>query len=228
MSSQRGPAPGPSASPAASATGGQVAPARAEERYERRIGLIGRAAVHATALARRLGALADRACSRWWAVQLGSCGRHFHVTRSSVIEAPDHIRIGDDFLARGPVYLFANDGELVIGNGASLARNVEINASGGRIVIGDRVLIAPNVVLRAANHRTDLTDRPIADQGHVRGTIVVEDDVWIAANAVITPNVTLRRGTVVGAGAVVTRSTEPHTVVGGVPARCVARRSGSG
>ena len=44
------------------------------------------------------------------------------------------------------------------------------------------------------------------------------------ANAVITSDVTLAKGTVVGAGAVVTKSTEPYTIVAGVPAKLIARR----
>jgi acetyltransferase-like isoleucine patch superfamily enzyme len=54
--------------------------------------------------------------------------------------------------------------------------------------------------------------------------IVIEDDVWIGAGAVIMPGIRLRRGTVVGANAVVTRDTEEYSVMIGVPARKIRTR----
>ena len=95
--------------------------------------------------------------------------------------------------------------------------------AGGGIYIGNNVLIAPNVVIRAADHGIKASTL-IRDQPHRPGVICIEDDVWIGSNAVITSNVTLRKGTVVGAGAVVTKSTEPYSIVGGVPARKISQR----
>ena len=54
--------------------------------------------------------------------------------------------------------------------------------------------------------------------------VVIEDDVWIGANAIVMPGVTVHRGAVVGAGAVVLRDVDPYTVVVGVPARAVRMR----
>jgi acetyltransferase-like isoleucine patch superfamily enzyme len=54
--------------------------------------------------------------------------------------------------------------------------------------------------------------------------IVIEDDVWIGSGAVIMPGITIKKGTVVGANAVVTRSTEEYSIVFGVPARKVGSR----
>ncbi len=61
-------------------------------------------------------------------------------------------------------------------------------------------------------------------QGHQPGTVIIEDDVWIGANCVITPDVRIGRGAVIGAGAVVTRNVAPYTIAGGVPAREIGRR----
>ena len=61
-------------------------------------------------------------------------------------------------------------------------------------------------------------------QGHLYGEIVIEDDVWIAANCTITPGTRIGHGAVVGAGAVVTRDVEPYAIVGGVPARVIKQR----
>jgi galactoside O-acetyltransferase len=100
--------------------------------------------------------------------------------------------------------------------------NLQLGASPGRIVLGDNVIIAPNVVLRAANHGIDRSS-PIRTQRWTRGQILVEDDVWIGSNAVVTADVTLARGT--GAGSVVTQSTEPYSIVAGVPARKIGERT---
>ena len=87
--------------------------------------------------------------------------------------------------------------------------------------------IGTGTVLRAANHRIDRTDIPMMDQGHVPGEIHIEEDVWIGANCVITADVRIGRGAVVGAGAVVTHDVAPYAIVGGVPARVIGIRGAS-
>lgn len=64
----------------------------------------------------------------------------------------------------------------------------------------------------------------ILDQGHTGAEIIVEDDVWIGHGAQIMPGVIVSRGCVIGAGAIVTKSTEPYGVYVGVPAKCIAYR----
>jgi len=51
--------------------------------------------------------------------------------------------------------------------------------------------------------------------------VVIEDDVWIGANAVVLPGVTIGARSVVGAGAVVVKDVAPKTIVAGVPARVI-------
>ena len=89
--------------------------------------------------------------------------------------------------------------------------------------IGNAVFIAPGTVISCAGHAMDPVQRGKLAVG-VSAPINIEDDVWIGANCVITPNVHIGRGAVVGAGAVVTRDVSPYTVVGGVPARPISRR----
>jgi len=60
-----------------------------------------------------------------------------------------------------------------------------------------------------------------------KGDINIEDDVWIGANSIILSGVKLSRGTIVGAGSVVTKSTEPYSIVGGNPARLIKYRFAS-
>lgn len=121
----------------------------------------------------------------------------------------DGVRIG-----RG-CQLYAEGGTLDMGEDAALSPGVTVDASGGLIRIGKQVAIGPGTVLRAANHCFDSLEKPIMLQGHLYGEIVIEDDVWIAANCTITPGTRIGHGAVVGAGAVVTRDVEPYAIVGG-------------
>lgn len=130
----------------------------------------------------------------------------------------DGVRIG-----RG-CQLYAEGGTLDMGKDAALSPGVTVDASGGLIRIGKQVAIGPGTVLRAANHCFDSLEKPIMLQGHLYGEIVIEDDVWIAANCTITPGTRIGHGAVVGAGAVVTRDVEPYAIVGGVPARVIGSR----
>jgi acetyltransferase-like isoleucine patch superfamily enzyme len=67
-------------------------------------------------------------------------------------------------------------------------------------------------------------DKPMSHQGYTNAPIVIEDDVWVGFQAVILPGVTIGHGSIVGAGAVVTKDVEPYTVVVGIPARPLKRR----
>lgn len=95
---------------------------------------------------------------------------------------------------------------------------------GGPITIGNGVRIAPHVMIIAANHIFADTDTPIYKQGVEKAPIVIEDDVWIAGKAMITAGVRIGRGSVIGAGAVVTKDIPAWSVAFGVPARVMKTR----
>lgn len=98
-----------------------------------------------------------------------------------------------------------------------------IGANGG-ITIGDYVLIGSNVTISSGEHTIDGRFPPVFERPVVPKPVRIEDDVWIAAGAVILPGVTLRKGTVIGANAVVTHDTEEYGVYVGAPARMVRSR----
>ena len=95
---------------------------------------------------------------------------------------------------------------------------------GGGIEIGDDCLLGPDVAVVSENHIADDPDVPIRAQGERRARIVIGDDVWIGAKATVLAGVTIGRGAIVAAGAVVTKDVAPYTIVGGVPAREIGRR----
>jgi acetyltransferase-like isoleucine patch superfamily enzyme len=157
----------------------------------------------------------------------------------------DQIRLGKGVYLDEGVYLHACPGGIDIGEGTLVMHHAELHVYNfrdlphagirvgrksligefnvlrgqGGITIGDRVYTSPHVQMAAVNHVFSDPARPFVEQGITAEGIVVEDDVWIGAAAVITDGVHIGRGAVVAAGAVVTRDVPPHTVVGGVPAR---------
>lgn len=114
---------------------------------------------------------------------------------------------------------------LKIGDRSGVGIRCEIN---GDVTIGCDVMMGPEVVIYTTGHRFDRTDIPMREQGDTEPRpVVIEDDVWIGRRAMILPGVRVGKGSVIAAGAVVTRDVEPYTVVGGVPARVLRRRDGA-
>jgi maltose O-acetyltransferase len=88
------------------------------------------------------------------------------------------------------------------------------------LVIGDRASLGPNVTLVLSSHPNRSRIRPVAPVR--RGSIRIAPDAWIGAGAVILPGVTIGRGAVVGALAVVAADVPPLTIVAGQPAKTLS------
>ena len=123
-----------------------------------------------------------------------------------------------------PGAFFQHSYGIEAGRNLNVNRGVHIYARGG-VTFGDYVLIGPNVIIASSQHRHDLRDTPMMFQGHEKAPVVIGSDVWIGANAVILPGVTVGAGTIIGAGAIVTADTEPYSIIGGVPARKIGERT---
>ena len=107
-------------------------------------------------------------------------------------------------------------GDIVIGDRTRIGLS---NTLIGPVVIGDDVHLAQHVVVSGMNHCYEAIDKTIHSQGVKPSAIVVENDVWIGANVVLTAGVRIGTHAVVGAGSVVTKDVAPYTVVAGVPAK---------
>ena len=94
----------------------------------------------------------------------------------------------------------------------------------GDIRIGRDVLLANDVQLICGNHTFARRDLPIRAQPAIERPIVIEDDVWLGASVIVLGGVTVGKGSVVGAGAVVTHSIPPYSIARGVPAKVVGTR----
>jgi acetyltransferase-like isoleucine patch superfamily enzyme len=91
----------------------------------------------------------------------------------------------------------------------------------GPVTIGNNVILAQNIVMSGLNHVYTDISTPISLQPVTTATITIEDDCWIAANAIITAGVTIGKHSVVAGGAVVTKNVPPFSVVAGNPAKII-------
>ena len=114
-----------------------------------------------------------------------------------------------------------------IGEDVSFNEFVLIDAcDGGEITIGHHCLIGPFVLLRSADHEFRDPVTRINLQGHRGGRVVLEEDCWIGGHTTITRDVTIGKGSVIGANSVVTRDIPPFSVAAGNPARVIGARDG--
>jgi len=109
-------------------------------------------------------------------------------------------------------------GDVVIGDHTRIGIH---NTVIGPVTIGSHVNLAQGITVTALNHNYKETGKRIDQQGVSTNPVVIGDDVWIGANAVILPGVTLGNHCVIAAGAVVTKDVPPHSLVAGVPAKII-------
>lgn len=119
---------------------------------------------------------------------------------------------------------------LSIGDGTSIPKGSTIYCTDAPLTIGRKVIFGPRPTIITGDHRTDIIGKYIIDvtvQEKLPENdqpVVIEDDVWCGANVTILKGVTIGRGSVIAAGAVVTKSFPPYSIIGGVPARLLKRR----
>jgi acetyltransferase-like isoleucine patch superfamily enzyme len=157
-------------------------------------------------------------------------GRGVYIDHGVYLHAcPDGIHIGDDtFIMHGSVLHVFNFRDLPhagirIGRKCFIGELNVIRGQGG-VTLGDYVYTGPLVQILAVNHVFDDPDVPIMEQGITAHGIVIEDDVWLASGVVVLDGVHIGRGSVVGAGAVVTEDLPPYSIAVGSPARVVRDR----
>jgi acetyltransferase-like isoleucine patch superfamily enzyme len=129
-------------------------------------------------------------------------GRDPRVEPLVVFTGIEHIEIGDDFVA---------------------SSFVTVRAVDAKIKIGSKVSLGPGAALIGANHGIQ-PGAPHQEQAQKSGEIIIGDDVWIGAHAVILPGVKIGKGSVVAAGSVVLEDIPENSVAGGVPAKILRPR----
>lgn len=110
-----------------------------------------------------------------------------------------------------------------VGSNVSIHPMTYLEGRGG-LDIGNDVSIAHGVTIMSTNHGYQRTDLPIKYQDSIFKKVTIGNDVWIGARAVILAGVTIGDGSIVAAGAVVTKDVSSRTVVAGVPAKIIKKR----
>lgn len=119
---------------------------------------------------------------------------------------------------------------LSVGDGTSIPKGSTFYCTKAPLTIGKKVLFGPKPTIITGDHRTDLLDKHIIDITDDEKLpendqpVVIEDGCWIGANVTILKGVTIGHDSVVAAGSVVTKSCEPYSIIGGVPAKLIKQR----
>lgn len=125
----------------------------------------------------------------------------------------DNVTISRGVMIRPSSYYGNDYGKgLVVGNNSSIGPYGYVGCS-GKIAIGKNVMFGPKCSLFAENHVFSDTEKDIKSQGVAQKGITVEDDCWIGSNVTILDGVTIGKGSVIGAGTLVTRDVAPGSIV---------------
>ena len=149
-------------------------------------------------------------------------GRHSVIHRTVRMDTPPYrqFRLGRYSVIESGACINNAVGDVIIGDHTRVGLH---NTVIGPVTIGSHVNLAQGITVTALNHNFSETDRRIDEQGICTKHVIIEDDVWIGANAVILPGVRIGTHSVVAAGAIVTKDVPSHSLVAGVPAKLIKK-----
>ena len=139
------------------------------------------------------------------------------------------------FSSYGKSFWFDPDGfynfeNVIVGDNVNLGIRPTLIAQLSKIKIGNNVMFGPEVMVIGGGHNVSKVGRFMTDVTEKTGNedlgVVIQDDVWVGARAILLRGITVGRGAVIGAGAVVTKSVPPYAIVGGNPAGVLGFRFG--
>ena len=147
-------------------------------------------------------------------------GKHSVIHRSARMDTPPYriFSLGNYSVIESFACINNAVGDVIIGDHTRIGLH---NTIIGPVDIGNHVNLAQGITVTALNHNFSDTNKRIDEQGVNTNHVTIEDDVWVGANAVILPGVTIGEHCVVAAGAVVTKDVPPHSLVAGVPAKVI-------
>ena len=149
-------------------------------------------------------------------------GRHSKIYGSVRMDTPPYRRfsLGKRSVIESFSCINNAVGDVLIGDHTRIGIH---NTIIGPVTIGNHVNLAQGITVTALNHNFSDLNKRIDEQGITTQPVTISDDVWIGANAVILPGVTIGQHAVVAAGAVVTKDVPPYSIVAGVPAKVLKR-----
>jgi len=137
---------------------------------------------------------------------------------------PENIILGDNiYIGHQTILKSYYKGLLTIGDGTWIGQQCFFH-SAGNITIGMNVGIGPGVKIITSYHSEEGRDKPILHSELIFKEVLIEDNADLGVGSIILPGVTIGKGAIVGAGAVVTSNVSPFHVVVGVPAKTLLVR----
>ena len=161
---------------------------------------------------------------RWYVRMLAPLyqhrGRHSKIYRSVRMDTPPYRKfsLGNYSVIESFSCINNAVGDVIIGDHTRIGLH---NTVIGPVSIGSHVNLAQGITITALNHNFEDKKQRIDSQGVLTNPVILGDDVWIGANAVVLPGVNIGHHSVVAAGAVVTKDVPPHSLVAGVPAKII-------
>lgn len=156
-------------------------------------------------------------------------GNNFYIESPCIIKGGKYIVIGNNFRALSRVRIEAIDfhngkkyfPKIIIGSNVSLNTDIHIGAI-NMVSIGDNVLFASRIFITDHYHglidQNSIKDAPSDRILYSKGSVIIEDNVWIGEGVIILPNVRIGANSIIGANAVVTKSFPQNSVIAGNPA----------
>lgn len=188
----------------------------------------------------------------FWPKLFASCGKGVFFGDNVILRHPNRIHLGNKVVISDGCILDARNEEsfniIELGNDVILSNNVMISCKGGTVKIGSNVGLGPQAVIQSVfsseveigndvfigpmcyitgggNYKTESLEIPIWRQGLEKmGNTILGNDIWLGANVTVLGNVEIGNGSIVAAGAVVTKSIPERSVCKGVPAKVFKTR----
>lgn len=155
-----------------------------------------------------------------------SIGERVFIPRTIEVLGNDSGRIllGDDVsIDTGARLHVANEATLRVGDRVGIGPYNFLNAFDD-LTIGDDAMLSPLVNVNCANHGLERS-RPMREQYGTYGPVSIGSDCWIGAMVVVLRGVSIGRGSVIGAGSVVTKDVPEYVIAAGVPAKVIRERT---
>lgn len=156
----------------------------------------------------------------YWILKLGRLGNgSFIRSRTRIIGNPRRIRIGNNFKVYEDCIIAVGKGEIEIGDNGLLGVGTYINCGNEKLKIGNGVAIAPFCKIFTYSHHYNSTNGII--NTYKTGDVTIEDNVLIGTNSIVLPGITIGRSSIVAANSLIIKDIEPHSIVGGSPAKFI-------
>lgn len=131
-------------------------------------------------------------------------------------------KCGKNVIIKNKCY-FGDGTKLKVGDYSQLGQNLRVS---GPVSIGNYVMMGPDIVIMGVTHDISDLSKPMIDPGNpsLEKEVKIGSNVWIGTRVIIMPGVEIGDNSIIGSGAVVTKSFEKNSIIGGVPAKFIKKR----